>query len=169
VASPKDAIPKPDECYRDALRHALEHRYAAAVSFREDAKRFAPDGEPDCPAATRTEAEIEAVHEMRVWAKRTREMLRMLRDCGVRGGVRAALGAIDRANDALGPVREADVTLQRLQAELAEAPEPERPGLEWMIEQLQSQLRERFPLMRAELERLENDGIDEQIARVARG
>lgn len=169
LASPKDAVPKPKERYRDALRHALEHRYAAVLSFRDDAKRFAPDGGPDCPTATRTEVEIEAVHEMRVWAKRTREMLRMLRDCGVRGGVRRALRAIDQANDALGPVREADVTLQRLQAEVAAAPEAERPGLEWLIGELQTQLRDQFPVMRDALERLEREGIDEQIARVARG
>ncbi|HQK93665.1 MAG TPA: CHAD domain-containing protein [Armatimonadota bacterium] len=169
MASTRDAIPKPSERYRDALRGALEYRYAAVLSFRDDAKRFAPDGGPDCPMATRTEVEIEAVHEMRVWAKRTREMLRMLRDCGVRGGVRKALRAIDQANDALGPVREADVTLCRIQAEAAVAPESERPGLEWLIAELQAQLRDQFPLMRDALESLEREGIDDKIARVVRG
>jgi CHAD domain-containing protein len=78
---------------------------------------------------TRTGADIEDLHQMRVAVRRMRATLaaaRPLLDPEWADGLRAELGWLGRG---LGPVRDLDVLLLRLRAEIAGLPEPEQdPG-----------------------------------------
>lgn len=77
---------------------------------------------------TRTGDDIEDLHQMRVSVRRMRAALKAARpllDAAWADGLRAELGWLGRA---LGPVRDLDVMLLRLRAEVAALPEAEQPG-----------------------------------------
>jgi CHAD domain-containing protein len=75
---------------------------------------------------TRSGADIEDLHQMRVSVRRMRATLRSARpllDAAWADGLRAELGWL---GSALGPVRDLDVMLERLRGEIADLPERER-------------------------------------------
>jgi len=128
------------------LRAAVHERYLALRTCRATAVSFAPGGTA-APDRARSSVQIEAVHDMRVWAKRTREVLRMLRDCRTVKGTKPALGIVDRLNDALSALRDSDVMIEVLKTELQQAPDEEKPGIRWLIRDRQRRRREVFPIM----------------------
>ncbi|HYH31292.1 MAG TPA: CHAD domain-containing protein [Pseudonocardia sp.] len=83
---------------------------------------------------TRSGADIEDLHQMRVAVRRMRATLtaaRPLLDAAWAGGLRAELGWLGRG---LGPVRDLDVRLLRLAGEIAGLPERERAAGEVLVE-----------------------------------
>lgn len=88
---------------------------------------------------TRTGADIEDLHQMRVSVRRMRAALKAARpllDAAWSDGLRAELGWL---GGALGPVRDLDVMLLRLLGEIAALPENERPAGEVLLGALQEQ------------------------------
>jgi CHAD domain-containing protein len=85
---------------------------------------------------TRSGADIEDLHQMRVSVRRMRATLKAARpllDSAWADGLRAELGWLGRA---LGPVRDLDVMLLRLRGEIAGLPERERMAGEVLAQQL---------------------------------
>jgi CHAD domain-containing protein len=88
---------------------------------------------------TRTGADIEDLHQMRVAVRRMRAALKAARpllDATWADGLRAELGWLGRA---LGPVRDLDVMLLRLRGEIAGLPERERAAGEVLVGALQAE------------------------------
>ena len=88
---------------------------------------------------TRTGADIEDLHQMRVSVRRMRATLKAARpllDSSWADGLRAELGWLGRA---LGPVRDLDVMALRLRGEIATLPEGERVAAEVLVEALQAE------------------------------
>ena len=163
------SVPKAKARYEAGLRRALDERAREALRLWEQVLVFGPDGDADTPHAPRTEVEIEAVHDMRVASKRSREMLRMMRDAGCKGGVRKALRDVDEVNDALGHVRELDVTIQLLESELEHAPPEEHQGLKWLIDDRKALRHSEFAKMREALQAMGREALEEKIQRVVKG
>jgi CHAD domain-containing protein len=85
---------------------------------------------------TRTGADIEDLHQMRVAVRRMRASLKSARpllDAAWADGLRAELGWLGRA---LGPVRDLDVMLLRLRGETAGLPALERAAGEVLVQRL---------------------------------
>lgn len=78
----------------------------------------------------RADAEIEAVHALRVATRRLRATLRLLAPVGPAGELRAHAKAVGRVARAAGAVRDRDVLLADLLARAAELPEGLAPSLE---------------------------------------
>jgi CHAD domain-containing protein len=90
-------------------------------------------------AGTRTGADVEDLHQMRVAVRRMRAALtaaRPLLDPGWAGGLRAELGWLGRG---LGPVRDLDVLLLRLNGEISGLPERERAAGAVLVEALEAE------------------------------
>jgi CHAD domain-containing protein len=90
-------------------------------------------------AGTRTGADIEDLHQMRVAVRRMRAMLKAARpllDIAWADGLRAELGWLGRA---LGPVRDLDVMLERLRGEIADLPRQERVAGEVLVGSLEEE------------------------------
>ncbi len=88
---------------------------------------------------TRTGADIEDLHQMRVSVRRMRAALKAARpllDAGWADGLRAELGWLGRA---LGPVRDLDVLLLRLREEIAGLPEREAAAGEALVAVLEDE------------------------------
>ena len=88
---------------------------------------------------TRTGADVEDLHQMRVAVRRMRAALtaaRPLLDAAWADGLRAELGWLGRG---LGPVRDLDVMLLRLRAEIAGLPERERTAGEVLVDVLEAE------------------------------
>ncbi len=88
---------------------------------------------------TRTGADIEDLHQMRVSVRRMRAALKAARpllDAAWADGLRVELGWL---GGALGPVRDLDVLLLRLRGEIAALPEAERPAGEVLVGALQEE------------------------------
>ncbi|GJF03462.1 CHAD domain-containing protein [Pseudonocardia sp. D17] len=86
---------------------------------------------------TRTGADIEDLHQMRVSVRRMRATLRAARpllDAQWADSLRAELGWLGRA---LGPVRDLDVMLLRLRGEIATLPDGERAAGEVLVAELE--------------------------------
>lgn len=88
---------------------------------------------------TRSGADIEDLHQMRVSVRRTRAALKAARpllDAAWSDGLRAELGWLGAA---LGPVRDLDVMLLRLRGEIAALPDVEQAAGEVLVGALQEQ------------------------------
>ncbi len=88
---------------------------------------------------TRTGADIEDLHQMRVAVRRMRATLtsaRPLLDAAWSEGLRAELGWLGRG---LGPVRDLDVLLLRLRGEIAGLPERERTAGEVLVDAVEAE------------------------------
>lgn len=73
--------------------------------------------------------DVEAVHQMRVWARRTRAALEIFRRC-LPGKEYAEIELeVKRMADALGEVRDLDVMIESLTKRADALPEPQRPGV----------------------------------------
>jgi CHAD domain-containing protein len=76
-------------------------------------------------AVTRTDEDVEGVHQMRVATRRIRSYLRTFRSLVEPQWAQALRDELARLGDALGATRDADVMLVRLQARIDGSPNPE--------------------------------------------
>jgi CHAD domain-containing protein len=83
--------------------------------------------------------DIEPVHDMRVATRRLRAALEMFRPCFPKRAYKAALRPLKALADALGERRDRDVSIEFLEAFLAEAPAADRGRLEILIARLREE------------------------------
>jgi CHAD domain-containing protein len=117
---------------------------------------------------TRTGADIEDLHQMRVAVRRMRATLKAARpllDRSWADGLRAELGWLGRA---LGPVRDFDVLLLRLRGEAAALPEREQPAGEVLVAALEGEHRTARAEMLAALDAPRYTALLERIADAVR-
>jgi CHAD domain-containing protein len=95
----------------------------------------------------------EGVHDVRVASRRLRAAMDVAVDCFPESWYRSLHRTAKEITGALGEVRDRDVLLEALQAESANAPAAERPGLHRLIDRVE---RER-EVARAEMETFLND------------
>lgn len=86
-----------------------------------------------------TNEAIEPVHQMRVWARRTRASLELFEICYKKKPYQRIEREVKAAADALGASRDLDVSIENLRKREAALPPEERPGLNSFIESLTSQ------------------------------
>jgi CHAD domain-containing protein len=117
---------------------------------------------------TRSGADIEDLHQMRVAVRRMRAMLtaaRPLLDAGWAGVLRAELGWLGRG---LGPVRDLDVLLLRLRGEIAGLPDRERAAGGVLVEALEAERVEARAAMLAALDDPRYTALLERLADAVR-
>jgi CHAD domain-containing protein len=113
---------------------------------------------------TRSGADIEDLHQMRVAVRRMRAALKAARpllDSAWADGLRAELGWLGRA---LGPVRDLDVMLLRLHGEIASLPERERAAGGVLVDSLEGEHAAARALMLAALEAPRYTALLERLA-----
>ncbi|MHA6629321.1 CHAD domain-containing protein [Pseudonocardia sichuanensis] len=117
---------------------------------------------------TRSGADIEDLHQMRVAVRRMRATLtaaRPLLDAGWAGVLRTELGWLGRG---LGPVRDLDVLLLRLRAEIAGLPDRERAAGGVLVEALEAERVEARATMLAALDDPRYTALLERLADAVR-
>jgi len=82
--------------------------------------------------------DVEAVHKMRVASRRLRATLDAYGFACVQKPFKRVYREVKQAADLLGTARDTDVMLQNLEQQQQEAPDKEKPGLQWLINRLQS-------------------------------
>jgi CHAD domain-containing protein len=93
----------------------------------------------------------EAIHKMRVAARRLRVVLNTFADCYPQKPARRLARQVKRLQRALGDVRDRDVLLEQLQSDAARAPADQQPGIRWLINQLGAQRAAHFQTLRQRL------------------
>jgi CHAD domain-containing protein len=83
--------------------------------------------------------DIEGVHDMRVGSRRLRAALEIFRDAFPRRQLKPMLRDVKRLADALGEVRDLDVMLDRLQADIAGRSPSQRLVLKEMMQEMRAQ------------------------------
>lgn len=83
--------------------------------------------------------DIEGVHDMRVGSRRLRAALEIFRDAFPRRQLKPMLRDVKRLADALGEVRDLDVMLDRLQADMAGRSPSQRLVLKEMMQEMRAQ------------------------------
>jgi CHAD domain-containing protein len=83
--------------------------------------------------------DIEGVHDMRVGSRRLRAALEIFRDAFPKRQLKPMLRDVKRLADALGEVRDLDVMLDRLQADMAGRSPSQRLVLKEMMQEMRAQ------------------------------
>lgn len=86
----------------------------------------------------------EAIHKMRVAARRLRVVLKTFADCYPKKPRRRLARQVKRLQRALGSARDNDVLLEQLRNESEQAPAGQQPGIRWLINFLQAQRASHF-------------------------
>jgi CHAD domain-containing protein len=126
------ALPKLPAPLTAASSDPPAHHVRAALDLR---LRALLEHEP----GTRSGADIEDLHQMRVAVRRMRATLRVARpllDAGWADGLRAELGWL---GGALGPVRDLDVMIERLRDEISDLPRREREAGDVLVGKLETE------------------------------
>lgn len=142
----------PDEPFSLAVRRLLAERLDTLLA-QTDAVRAGDDPE--------------AVHDMRVATRRLRAVLDAAEPFSKRKPFRRQYRTVKALADALGAVRDRDVTLEFLRERLGAAPEDERPGLEGLIGALRGQREGQREELLATLERLRDEDFAGDFGRFA--
>src|SRR5437763_11057167 len=111
-----------DETFRSAAGKILWTRFEEMMSFRQDAILG---------------RDPEGVHDMRVATRRLRAALELFRDVFPKRRLRPMLRDVRRLADALGEVRDLDVMLEALRADVRGRSASQRLVLGEMIEEMQ--------------------------------
>jgi CHAD domain-containing protein len=96
-------------------------------------------------------ADAEALHDFRVALRRLRSLLRAYRPWlgdALPGKLRRKIGKLARRT---GPARDAEVQLAWLREALGNAGESERPGVQWLVDDLTARRDEEYRVLRAAL------------------
>jgi CHAD domain-containing protein len=112
----------PEMTYRDAMVGLIAERWG--------------DVWKAVPVALRGE-DPEGVHDVRVASRRLRAAMDVAVDCFPRSWYRPLHQTAKEITSALGEVRDRDVLLEALAEERAQAPAPERPGIDRLINRIE--------------------------------
>jgi CHAD domain-containing protein len=89
--------------------------------------------------AVAKDADADAVHDMRVASRRLRTAMQMFRPCFPRTSYKEHEQRITGLADALGRVRDRDVQIEELQADVQRLPEDQRSGVASAVEALRAE------------------------------
>jgi hypothetical protein len=120
----------------------------------------------DCADGVRAGDDIEAVHDMRVWSRRTRAALEVFRSLFPLEEFRAVEREVKAVTDSLGLARDLDVMIDLLTRRAQEMPPEQRAGIESFIAALQRRRKRAQPPVEKALQRLEQFDIERQIDRM---
>jgi exopolyphosphatase/guanosine-5'-triphosphate,3'-diphosphate pyrophosphatase len=129
-------LPGVSGTFREVGNETLRQRFEQMITFR---------------AAVLADEDPEALHDMRVTARRLRTALDTFAACYPHAPFQAFNKQIKGLLRALGQVRDTDVLLERLTTEQAEAPTDQREGIVWLIERIKVYRAEQFQSLRSQL------------------
>jgi exopolyphosphatase/guanosine-5'-triphosphate,3'-diphosphate pyrophosphatase len=129
-------LPGASGTFREVGNETLRQRFEQMITFR---------------AAVLADEDPEALHDMRVTARRLRTALDTFAACYPHAPFQAFNKQIKGLLRALGQVRDTDVLLERLTTELAEAPDEQREGILWLMERVKVYRAEQFQNLRSQL------------------
>jgi CHAD domain-containing protein len=115
----------------------------------------------------RSGKEFEAIHQMRVWSRRSRAALDIFRPCFPGKQFRALEQEVKRITRALGAARDLDVMILNLQARKETVPERHRAGVEDLVQRLQKQRKAAQIQVEQAAARLERASVLTRFARLA--
>lgn len=101
----------------------------------------------------------EGVHDMRVATRRLRAAIEVFVDAFPRRQMRRYLRTVKDLADCLGVVRDLDVLRARLEAEMRDAPAPQRLAYETLLLEMEPKRTEARTNLEAALDRLEHDAF----------
>ncbi len=129
-------LPGTSGSFREVGAETLRQRFEQLITFR---------------AAVLADEDPEALHDMRVTARRLRTALDTFAACYPHAPFQVFAKQIKGVLRALGDVRDTDVLLERLTGELAEAPADQRAGIAWLVERVKVYRAEQFQRLRSRL------------------
>jgi CHAD domain-containing protein len=115
----------------------------------------------------REATDIEAVHQMRVWSRRTRAALSVFRGCFPNKGFAAFEREVKRVTRALGAARDLDVMIDAQSKRLDALPEDQRAGLEAFLDDLRAERLKAQVALLAVADELERSDIAAQFEALA--
>lgn len=129
-------LPGVSGTFREVGNETLRQRFEQMITFR---------------VAVLADEDPEALHDMRVTARRLRTALDTFAACYPHAPFQAFNKRVKALMRALGDVRDTDVLLERLTGELNEAPDEQRAGIAWLIERVKIYRAEQFQTLRSQL------------------
>ena len=129
-------LPGASGTFREVGNETLRQRFEQMITFR---------------AAVLADEDPEALHDMRVTARRLRTGLDTFAACYPHAPFQTFNKQVKGLLRALGQVRDTDVLLERLTTEQAEAPADQRAGILWLIERVKVYRAEQFQNLRSQL------------------
>jgi CHAD domain-containing protein len=107
----------------------------------------------------RKSEELEPVHQMRVWSRRTRAALEVFEGCFPRKAFASIEREVKAAADALGEARDLDVMIESLSHRAEALPVAQRTGLESFVQKLKANRAARQMAVTQAIERLERQDL----------
>jgi CHAD domain-containing protein len=136
-----------EESFRSAAGKILWTRFEEMMSFREAALEG---------------TDIEGVHDMRVGTRRLRAALEQFRDVFPKRRYRTMIRKIKTLADALGDVRDLDVLIERLRADMRGRPRAQRVVLGEMIADMEARRRGARETLKTTLDTLDAGAFSRQ-------
>jgi exopolyphosphatase/pppGpp-phosphohydrolase len=159
--------------YGEEWLNYAEHRANTGKSqnpqdepFVQSAQRMLTDRTQkmlEWPAEIQKHQDIEAVHKMRVASRRLRATLDAYESCCDPKLYKKVYREIKKAADILGAVRDTDVMLQHLHEQLEQAPQEDRPGVQWFIDRISAYRRDREQELDNFLQSFDGAGLKQDI------
>lgn len=147
----REAAPEPtDETFRDAMRVLIHERWQTVWET--------------IPAAMEG-ADNEGVHDVRVASRRLRAAMDVAAPGFPRGWYKPLHQAAKEITSALGEVRDRDVILERLQAQRADSPPADWPGIDRLIARIDDERVTARAAMETYLEGLMASGLAQDVER----
>ncbi|HEY7351117.1 MAG TPA: CHAD domain-containing protein [Ktedonobacterales bacterium] len=138
-------LPGVSGSFREVGHDTLAQRFEQMITFR---------------AAVLADEDPEALHDMRVTARRLRTALDTFAACYPHAPFQAFNKQVKGLLRALGQVRDTDVLLERLTTDLADAPDDQREGIAWLIERVRVYRAEQFQNLRSQLRESKIEGME---------
>jgi CHAD domain-containing protein len=107
--------------------------------------------------------DIEAVHKMRVASRRLRATLDAFESCCEPKAFKQVYRSVTKAADRLGAARDTDVMIENLRGQLDSITSDEQPGMQWLIERLQSFRQEKQRELEEFLRYLDRKALEQQV------
>jgi exopolyphosphatase / guanosine-5'-triphosphate,3'-diphosphate pyrophosphatase len=115
------------------------------------------------PDAIRKQEDIEAVHKMRVASRRLRAALEAFEPCADPKSFIKVNRQVKKLADHLGTVRDTDVMISGLRADLQDLSSEEQAGVQWLIDRLDTYHQQEQKLLDTELQALDEDALQKQL------
>jgi exopolyphosphatase/pppGpp-phosphohydrolase len=159
----------------EALNHLQQSdgKSEVLVSYTPEAEPFAQSGRRllrertqkmlAWPEEVLKHEDVEAVHKMRVAIRRLRATLDAYQSICDPKRFKNAYRQVTQIADALGAARDTDVMLLNLHAQLEQVKSEDKPGVEWIIERLQTFRQQKQLELESFLQRLDEDTLKKQI------
>lgn len=107
--------------------------------------------------------DVEAVHKMRVASRRLRATLDAFESICDPKAFKRVYRNVKMAADGLGAARDTDVMIERLRGQLAHSSSDEQPGIDWLVERLQTFRQEKQSTLGHYLRELEKVDFKQQV------